>query len=96
MGAIGLDGVTKRFPDGTVAVRHLDLSVADGELLALVGPSGCGKSTILRMVAGLERTTEGTITIDGRVADALGPGERGGRKQIDRRLREAAALARAS
>ncbi|MFN8019577.1 MAG: ABC transporter ATP-binding protein, partial [Acidimicrobiales bacterium] len=59
-----LAGVTKRFGD-TVAVDHLDLAVADREFLVLLGPSGCGKSTALRMIAGLEQATEGTITIAG-------------------------------
>ncbi len=69
-------GVTKRFGDGSVAVRELDLSVADGELMVLVGPSGCGKSTILRMTAGLEPVTEGSIAIAGEVVDERSPGER--------------------
>ena len=60
-----LEGVTKRFGD-TVAVDHLDLAVADREFLVLLGPSGCGKSTALRMIAGLEQATEGTITIAGQ------------------------------
>ena len=76
MAEIGLEGVTKRFPDGTVAVDSFDLEVADGELMVLVGPSGCGKSTVLRMVAGLETVTEGTISVGGRVANDLSPGER--------------------
>ena len=63
---IELDSVTKQFPDGTTAVHSLDLAVGDGELLVLVGPSGCGKTTALRMVAGLEDVTSGTISIDGR------------------------------
>ena len=54
MSEITLDSVTKRFPDGTEAVKDLDLDIADGEFLILVGPSGCGKSTALRMIAGLE------------------------------------------
>ncbi|HEV2809008.1 MAG TPA: sn-glycerol-3-phosphate ABC transporter ATP-binding protein UgpC [Acidimicrobiales bacterium] len=76
MAALVLDGVAKRFPDGTVAVHALDLAIDDGELMVLVGPSGCGKSTVLRMVAGLESPTEGTITIGGRVANDLSPGDR--------------------
>jgi osmoprotectant transport system ATP-binding protein len=63
---IRLDGVGKRYPDGTVAVHDLDLSVARGELVALVGPSGCGKSTTLRMVNRLVEPTSGTIELDGR------------------------------
>ena len=60
MADIALHGVTKRYPNGHVAVHDIDLDVIDGELLVLVGPSGCGKSTLLRMIAGLEEVTEGT------------------------------------
>ena len=59
MAAITFDGVTKRFPDGTVAVDDVSLDVPDGEFMILVGPSGCGKTTALRMVAGLEEITVG-------------------------------------
>src|SRR5918998_5828573 len=65
MAEIALQGVTKRFDDGTVAVRDLDLTIGDGELVILVGPSGCGKTTALRLVAGLEDVTEGEIVLDG-------------------------------
>ncbi len=65
-----LDGITKRFGPET-AVDDLSLAVAEGELLTLLGPSGCGKTTTLRLLAGLERPTAGTIRIGGRVvADA--------------------------
>ncbi|MFB6075440.1 MAG: ABC transporter ATP-binding protein [Haloarculaceae archaeon] len=65
-----LDGVTKRYGSET-AVDDLSLSVHDGELLTLLGPSGCGKTTTLRMIAGLERPTAGTISLGGEVvADA--------------------------
>jgi multiple sugar transport system ATP-binding protein len=73
---IELDSVTKRFADGTTAVSSLDLEVGDGELLVLVGPSGCGKTTALRMVAGLEEVTSGTISIDGRPINDLEPRHR--------------------
>ena len=76
MAEIVLDGITKRFPDGTTAVRSLDLSIADGELMVLVGPSGCGKTTALRMVAGLEEVTEGTILIDGQAVNDAEPRDR--------------------
>ncbi len=66
MAPIVLEGVTKVFPDGTTAVREVDLTVASGEFMVLVGPSGCGKSTLLRMIAGLEQTTEGRILIGDR------------------------------
>ena len=54
MAEIVLSDVTKRYPDGTEAVKQLNLQIADGEFIILVGPSGCGKSTALRMIAGLE------------------------------------------
>jgi multiple sugar transport system ATP-binding protein len=73
---IVLDGVTKRFPDGTVAVHALDLDIADGELMVLVGPSGCGKTTVLRMVAGLEEVTDGTVSIDDQVVNDVDPRHR--------------------
>jgi multiple sugar transport system ATP-binding protein len=76
MAEITFDGVTKRYPGGHVAVRDLDLSIAEGEFLVLVGPSGCGKSTALRMVAGLEDISEGRILIGGAVANDLSPRER--------------------
>ena len=59
MAAIEFNDVTKRFPDGTVAVDDISLDVPDGEFMILVGPSGCGKTTALRMVAGLEEITSG-------------------------------------
>ena len=69
MGRVAIRGVTKRFADVT-AVDHLTLEVADEEFLVLLGPSGCGKSTALRMIAGLEEPSAGTIEIgDRRVND---------------------------
>jgi osmoprotectant transport system ATP-binding protein len=59
-------GVTKRFPDGTVAVDHLDLVVDAGRITVFVGPSGCGKTTSLRMINRMIEPTEGAITVDGR------------------------------
>jgi multiple sugar transport system ATP-binding protein len=66
MGDIAFDSVWKVYPDGTEAVRAIDLQVPDGELMVLVGPSGCGKTTLLRMVAGLEEVTAGSIRIGER------------------------------
>jgi len=60
MGDISFDKVWKVYPDGTQAVRAVDLAIDDGDLMVLVGPSGCGKTTLLRMVAGLEEVTAGT------------------------------------
>ena len=76
MSRIVLEGITKRYQDGTTAVRSLDLSIADGELMVLVGPSGCGKTTALRMVAGLEEITEGTILVDGQSVNDMEPRDR--------------------
>jgi multiple sugar transport system ATP-binding protein len=76
MAEITLENVSKVFRDGTVAVASVDLDIPDGELIVLVGPSGCGKTTLLRMVAGLEDVTEGTIRIGDRVVNNLSPGER--------------------
>ena len=76
MGAIGLEQVTKTFPGGVVAVDHVDLAIEDGEFVVLVGPSGCGKTTLLRMIAGLEELTEGSITIGGRDVTDLAPRSR--------------------
>src|SRR5918999_932701 len=76
MAEVALEGVSKIFPDGTVAVRDLSLEIPDGELMVFVGPSGCGKTTALRMVAGLEEITEGEIRIGDRVVNRLPPRER--------------------
>jgi len=67
MAQIGFDEVTKVYEDGTEAVRAVDLTIEDGTLMVLVGPSGCGKTTLLRMVAGLEEITGGSI----RLGDAV-------------------------
>jgi multiple sugar transport system ATP-binding protein len=76
MAELAFEGVSKVFPDGTTAVHGLDLEVSDGELMILVGPSGSGKSTALRMLAGLEDASEGTIRIGGRVVNDVAPKDR--------------------
>jgi multiple sugar transport system ATP-binding protein len=76
MAEIRFDEATKVYDDGTVALSALDLTVDDHSLLVLVGPSGCGKTTALRMVAGLEEITEGSISIGGRVVNDIPPKNR--------------------
>src|ERR671935_558427 len=76
MAEIALDDITKRYPDGFEAVRHMDLDVPDGEFIILVGPSGCGKSTALRMIAGLEDITDGELRIGGEVVNERAPKDR--------------------
>ncbi|MEO6880633.1 MAG: sn-glycerol-3-phosphate ABC transporter ATP-binding protein UgpC [Mycobacteriaceae bacterium] len=73
MAEIVLDKVTKKFPDGSVAVSEANLTIADGEFMILVGPSGCGKSTTLNMIAGLEDITSGELRIGGKVVNDLTP-----------------------
>lgn len=76
MAALSLRGVRKTY-DGKQFVLHgIDVDVSDGEFVVLVGPSGCGKSTLLRMVAGLERVSEGQIAIGERVVNELEPKDR--------------------
>src|SRR5215217_8068622 len=66
MAGIVVEGVTKAFPNGFVAVRDLNLTIDDGEFIVLVGASGCGKTTLLRLIAGLEEATAGQISIGGK------------------------------
>jgi multiple sugar transport system ATP-binding protein len=73
---IVFEDVSKVYPGGTLAVSDLDLAIEDGELMVMVGPSGCGKTTALRMLAGLEEITEGTIRIGDQVVNDLTPKER--------------------
>jgi multiple sugar transport system ATP-binding protein len=73
---IQLREVTKRYPDGTEAVKRVSLDIGDGEFMILVGPSGCGKSTALRMIAGLEEISEGELIIGGEVVNDLAPRDR--------------------
>jgi multiple sugar transport system ATP-binding protein len=71
-----LEKVEKTYPDGTRAVRGIDLSIGEGEFIVLLGPSGCGKTTTLRMIAGLELATAGSIKLAGRDVTQLRPSER--------------------
>src|SRR5438270_11058149 len=76
MASIDFDDVSKRFPNGTLAVDEMNLTVDDGEFMIFVGPSGCGKTTALRMVAGLEEVTSGSIRIGDRVVNDIEPPDR--------------------
>ena len=76
MAEIVFDRVAKVYPGGNTAVENLSLHVADGEFMVLVGPSGCGKTTALRMIAGLEEVSDGTISIGGQVVNNVLPKDR--------------------
>ena len=76
MATVSLDNLRKVYPNGHVGVAGASFDIADGELLVLVGPSGCGKTTLLRMVAGLETISSGTLRIGGRVVNAVAPKDR--------------------
>src|SRR5579864_7773858 len=76
MAAIRFDCVSKVYGDGTRAVNELDLAIEEGEFMVFVGPSGCGKTTALRMVAGLEEISAGTIMIGDRVVNHVSPKDR--------------------
>src|SRR5438105_2860541 len=76
MAEITIEHATKRYPDGTEAVKDVTLDIADGEFVILVGPSGCGKSTLLRMIVGLEDISEGEIRIGDTVVNDLPPRKR--------------------
>ena len=75
MAGVTFDNVAKRF-GGVSVIEGLDLDIQDHEFMVLVGPSGCGKSTALRMIAGLEEITAGTISIGDRVVNELEPKDR--------------------
>jgi len=125
MATVQLQKLTKTYPErkgpGVRVVHDIDLEIRDGEFMVLVGPSGCGKSTTLRMIAGLEEITSGSVSIDGRVVNDILPKDRDiamvfqnyalyphmtvydnmafglklrrlPRTEIDRRVREAAAM----
>ncbi len=76
MAEVHLNSIIKSYDGQTNVVDGIDLEIADGEFVVLVGPSGCGKSTTLRMIAGLEEITSGTITIGGRVVNDVAPKDR--------------------
>jgi ABC-type sugar transport system ATPase subunit len=76
MPGVTLDAVTKRFSGGAVAVDELSIDIVDGEFMILVGSSGCGKTTALRMIAGLERPTSGTIRIGDQVVNEVSARDR--------------------
>jgi len=76
MAPITLDHITKRYPDGSLAVDDFNLQIQDGEFVILVGPSGCGKSTTLNMIAGLEDITSGDLLIGGKVVNNETPKDR--------------------
>ena len=66
MAQVDLQRVSKIYPDGTIAVNDLNLTIGSGEFLCVLGPSGCGKSSTLRMIAGLEEVSRGIISVDGQ------------------------------
>src|SRR4051812_22302513 len=80
MARVVLENLTKEYPEKSgekvTAVRGIHLEIQDGEFMVLVGPSGCGKSTTLRMIAGLEEISGGTVAIDGTVVNAVLPKDR--------------------
>jgi multiple sugar transport system ATP-binding protein len=76
MAEVTLSGLRKHYGE-TEVIRGIDLTVHDGEFMVFVGPSGCGKSTTLRMIAGLEEISAGELRIDGQLANAQHPAQRG-------------------
>ncbi|MBZ9602950.1 sn-glycerol-3-phosphate import ATP-binding protein UgpC [Phyllobacterium chamaecytisi] len=76
MANVELTNVRKVYSSSVEAVKGINIAIEDGALCVLVGPSGCGKSTLLRMIAGLESITDGTVKIDNKVVNELGPAER--------------------
>ena len=76
MADVTFENVSKEFPGGTFAVDDLSLDIPDGEFLILVGPSGCGKTTALRLIAGLEKPTAGTIRIGAETVNGVSPRDR--------------------
>ena len=76
MAKVRLNNIEKTYPNGFKAIHGVDVDIADGEFIVLVGPSGCGKSTLMRMIAGLETVTGGTISIGEREVNNLEPADR--------------------
>jgi multiple sugar transport system ATP-binding protein len=76
MSSVSLEKITKVYSNGYEAVNGLDLDIADGELMVVVGPSGCGKTTVLRMIAGLEDITSGTVRFGDEVVNDVAPRDR--------------------
>ena len=76
MASISLEHIRKTYEDGVTVIPDLNLEIRDREFLILVGPSGCGKSTTLRMIAGLEDISGGTLKIGDRVVNDLPPKDR--------------------
>ena len=76
MSGVNFSQVVKVYDNGVKVVHGIDLEIGRGEFVVFVGPSGCGKSTLMRMVAGLEAISSGTISIEGRVVNDLPPRER--------------------
>jgi alpha-glucoside transport system ATP-binding protein len=77
MANLKLSDVGKTYGGTVEVLKHIDLDIEAGELIVFVGPSGCGKSTLLRMIAGLEKITDGTLEIDGMVVNDVPPAQRG-------------------
>ena len=71
-----ISGVSMVYPNGTQALKQVDLTIPDHEFIVLLGPSGCGKSTLLRLIAGLEKPTEGALRFDGEDVSTLEPMKR--------------------
>ena len=76
MGKVVLKNIFKTYSGDITVIKDLNLTIEDNEFMVLVGPSGCAKSTTLRMLAGLEEITDGTISIDGKVVNDIAPKDR--------------------
>ena len=76
MAEIQLFNLSKRYHDGTLAVKDISFTIGDGEFFILIGPSGCGKSTLLNMIVGLESVSHGEIRVDGRLVNNIDPRKR--------------------